>query len=369
MERDSHSRLTQHPVVPDMVQDFLAYVATQFRSKQFAAHPVFSGAHMQTLAAYAWPRRRRLRPTVLQDEERLFEVAPGIQVLAQCRWHRDKQDHSTMVIWHGMEGSTSSIYMWSIAHKAFAAGFNVVRVNYRNCGGTEHFTPTLYHGGLTADLNAVIAELITKDRLKSIFPIGFSLGGNMVLKLLGEYGDEPPVEVISAAVVSPSVDLQASTNLILKGSNWLYHKNFVRSLKNRITKKHRLYPDLYSLDSLREIKTIKDFDELYTSLANGFANAADYYYKSSCIRVVDRIRVPTLIIHAKDDPFIPFEPLRESAFANNPYLLLVQTDKGGHVAFISAENRSEDRFWAENRVVEFCQLSEARLSRPTFESA
>jgi uncharacterized protein len=290
-------------------------------------------------------------------------------VLAHCRWHRNKHERSTMVIWHGMEGSTSSIYMWSIAHKAFAAGFNVVRVNYRNCGGTEHLTPTLYHGGLTADLNGVIAELITKDRLKSIFPIGFSLGGNMVLKLLGEYGDEPPVEVISAAVVSPSVDLQASTNLILKGSNWLYHKNFVRSLKNRITKKHRLYPDLYSLDALREIKTIKDFDERFTSLANGFVDAADYYYKSSCIRVVDRIRVPTLIIHAKDDPFIPFEPLRESAFANNPYFLLIQTDKGGHVAFISAENRSEDRFWAENRVVEFCQLSEAKLSRPTSESA
>jgi uncharacterized protein len=369
MESDSHSHLTQHLVSPDMVQGFLAYVATLFRNKQFTAHPVFNGPHMQTLAAYAWPRRRRLRPTVLRDEEKLFEVAPGVQVLAQCRWHLDRQERSTMVIWHGMEGSTSSIYMWSIAHKAFAAGFNVVRVNYRNCGGTEHLTPTLYHAGLSADLNTVITELIRKNGLKRIFPIGFSLGGNMVLKLLGEYRDEPPAEVVSAAVVSPSVDLQASTELILKRSNWLYHKNFVRSLKSRMTKKHSLYPGLYSLDALSKIKTIKDFDERYTSLANGFANAADYYYKSSCIRVVDRIRVPTLIIHAKDDPFIPFEPLRETAFANNPYLLLVQPEKGGHVAFISAENRTEDRFWAENRVVEFCQLSETKLSRSTSESA
>ncbi len=324
---------------------------------------------MQTLAAYAWPRRRQLRPTVSLDEDRLFEVAPGVQVLAQCRWHSDKQDHSTMVIWHGMEGSTSSIYMWSLARKAFAAGFNVVRVNYRNCGGTEHLTPTLYHGGLSADLNVVIRELIEKDGLKKIFLIGFSLGGNMVLKLLGEYRDDPPSEVISAAVVSPSVDLQASTDLILKGSNWLYHKNFVRSLKSRIKKKRHLYPDLYSLEGLAEIKTIKDFDERYTSRANGFDNAADYYYKSSSLRVADRIRVPTLIIHSRDDPFIPFEPLCESAFADNPYLLIFPTERGGHVAFISAEESTEDRFWAENRVVEFCQLSEAILSTSTSESA
>lgn len=362
MEDDSPADLAQSPIAPDSIQDFLAYVTAEFKSKQFKPHPVFNNAHVQTLAAYAWPRRRRLRPTISRDENRLFEVAPGVQVLAQCRWQSDKRQRSTMVIWHGMEGSTSSVYMLSIAHKAFAAGFNVVRVNYRNCGGTEHLTPTLYHGGLSADLKAVLQELIGKDRLSKIFPVGFSLGGNMLLKLLGEYGREPPTELISAAVVSPSVDLQASTNLILKGSNWLYHKNFVRSLKSRITKKSALYPDLYPLDGLGNIKTIKDFDERYTSVANGFLNAADYYYRSSCIRVADRIRVPTLIIHAKDDPFIPLEPLLDNAFTNNPYLLLVQTEKGGHVAFVSAASGGEDRFWAENRVVEFCQLSEAKLT-------
>ena len=369
MPGDTYRLVTQAPFEPNRVREFFARVSTRFSQKPFRAHPLFGNPHLQTLAAYAWPRRRRLRPTVSRDEERLFTVAPGVQVLAHCRWHPDKKDRSTMVIWHGMEGSTSSVYMWSIANKAFSAGFNVVRVNYRNCGGTEHLTPTLYHGGMSADLNAVISELITADRLRRIFPIGFSLGGNMLLKLLGEYGDEPPSEVISAAVVSPSVDLQASTDLILKRSNWLYHKNFVRSLKIRITKKHSLYPDSYELDGLTEVKTIRDFDERYTALANGFADAADYYYKSSCIRVVDRIRVPTLIIHAKDDPFIPFEPLCSEAFANNPYLLLNHTDNGGHVAFVSAENRNEDRFWAENRVIEFCRLSESSFCAVTSESA
>ena len=343
------------------IRIFFAEVIATFSRKSFRSHPVFSGAHAQTLGAYAWPRRRRLSSTVVNDEERLFQVDDGVQVLAQCRWQQNREGHSTVIIWHGMEGSTSSVYMWSTAEKAFRAGFNVIRVNYRNCGGSEHLTPTLYHGGMSADLRNVIDELISKDGLKRLFPIGFSLGGNMVLKLLGEYGENPPPEVVAASVVSPSVDLGASTNLILKGSNWLYHKNFVRSLKNRIRAKHRLFPQLYDLKKLEEIKTIKDFDECFTSVANGFANADDYYFKSSCVRVADQIRVPTLIIHAEDDPFIPFEPLRQKAFTDNPYLLLIRTATGGHVAFISARDKTEDRFWAENRVVEFCKLSDEKL--------
>jgi len=266
-----------------------------------------------------------------------------------------------MVIWHGMEGSTDSGYMPSTARKAFRAGFNVVRVNYRNCGDTENLTPTLYHGGLSEDLRIVINELIQRDELKRIYPVGFSLGGNMVLKLLGEYGAEPPNEVVAAAVVSPSVDLQSSTNLIMARRNWLYHRNFVHSLKQRIRKKHDLYPDVYNLDELPHIRTIRDFDEVFTARANGFADAADYYYRMSSIRVVDKISLPTLMIHSQDDPFIPIEPLRQSVFAHNPCLQLIATERGGHVAFIAEKQRAEDRFWAENRLVEFCRLAEQQL--------
>ena len=180
------------------IRTFFAAVIATFSRKSFRSHPVVSGAHAQTLAAYAWPRRRRLSSTVVNDEERLFQVDDGVQVLAQCRWQRNRKDHSTVVIWHGMEGSTSSVYMWSTAEKALRAGFNVIRVNYRNCGGSEHLTPTLYHGGMSADLRKVIDELISKDGLTRLFPIGFSLGGNMVLKLLGEYGENPPREVVAA---------------------------------------------------------------------------------------------------------------------------------------------------------------------------
>jgi predicted alpha/beta-fold hydrolase len=349
------------PRAPREIERLFAEVSAEFARKPFVAHRVFSGAHAQTLGAYAWPRRGRLKTTALNDEERLFQVDEGIQVLAHCRWQARKTDSPTMVIWHGMEGSTSSVYMWSTAAKAFQAGFNVVRVNYRNCGGTEHLTPTLYHGGMSVDLGIVLEELISKDGLKRLYPVGFSLGGNMVLKLLGEFGDQAPVEIVAACVVSPSVDLKASTDMILKNSNWIYHRNFVHSLKKRIRLKSQLYPERYDVTNLEEIRSIRDFDERYTSRANGFANATEYYYQASSIRVVDQIKVPTLIIHAEDDPFIPFDPLREKSFSENPYLLLLKTDRGGHVAFIAARNQAEDRFWAENRVVEFCRLCEERF--------
>ena len=344
------------------VQNFLARVAAAFALKPFVPHPAFKGGNAQTLAAYAWPRPYRLQHPP-RDEERLFEVEPGVKVLAHCRWQNDRRKHATVVIWHGMEGSTNSIYMIATADKAFRAGFNVVRVNYRNCGGTEHLTPTLYHGGLTEDLRVVVKQLIKNDGLNRIFLLGFSLGGNMVLKLAGEYGDEVPSEIVAVCAVSPSVDLKASSELILSRRNWLYHKQFVLSMKNRIRLKQKLYPELYDLSHLPSIRTLREFDDAYTSVANGFRDCDDYYDRASSIRVVAKIRIPTLIIHAKDDPFIPFEPLRRADFSENPYIMLLATERGGHVAFISA-NTNEDRFWAENRAVEFFELA-TKDTKPT----
>ena len=339
-----------------MVQNFLARVAAAFAAKPFIPHAVFKSGNAQTLAAYAWPRRYRLQP-LPRDEERLFETEPDVKVLAHCRWQTDRHKHATVVIWHGMEGSAQSIYMIATADKAFRAGFNVVRVNYRNCGGTEHLTPTLYHGGLSDDLRVVVKQLIEDDGLKRIFMLGFSLGGNMVLKLAGEYGEDVPPEVVAIGVVSPSVDLQASAEMIQSRRNWIYHKRFMHSLKSKMRLKHKLFPDVYDLSRLPQIRNLVEFDDEFTSIAAGFLNARDYYHRASSIRVIEKIRVPTLIIHAEDDPFIPFESLRHAVFSENPYIMLVATKRGGHVAFISAR-KDEDRFWAENRVIEFFQLAE-----------
>jgi len=356
---DLHTTDTSNPSKPlhssTAVRRFLERAAETFAKKSFKPHPFFTGGHAQTLAAYLWPRRYRLQND--RDEERIFEIEAQVKVLAHCRWQKNPSAHSTIVLWHGFEGSTASIYMLSMAHKAFQAGFNVVRVNYRNCGGTEHLTPTLYHGGMSGDLRAVINELIQKDGLKSIFPIGFSLGGNMVLKLAGEYAENPPEQIGAICVVSPSADLRASTDFLLRRQNWIYQQDFLRRLKKRIRVKHKLYPNLYDLTSLALIRTIRDFDEEFTSISHGFVNAEDYYYRSSAVRVIEHIRLPTLIIHSEDDPFIPFKPLQDAVVASNPYILLLRTERGGHVAFISATKTGEDRFWAENRAIEFCVLA------------
>src|SRR3990172_4659216 len=360
-------------------QQIIALAARVFANKPFVPHSLFGGGHAQTLVAYAWPRRYRL-PSA-PDEARLFEVAPGVAVLARCRWHPDRQNRLTLVTSHGIEGSVSSVYMKATAQKGFRLGFNVVRVNLRNCGGTEHLTPTLYHGGLSEDLRAVTTELIERDGLSEISLIGFSLGGNLVLKLAGEYGNEPPKAVRAICAISPSVDLSASAEEIERRSNWLYHQDFLRRLRKRIYLKKRLYPELYDLAKIHLVRTIRDFDEHFTSLAHGFVNADDYYSQASSIRVLAEIRIPTLIIHAQDDPFIPFAPLTNPAISSNPNILLLAPERGGHVAFVAAnssrsivstedtvtvrsqfhsdyaefmesESQSEDRFWAENRALE-----------------
>jgi predicted alpha/beta-fold hydrolase len=376
-------QLDQINVSVAKVRSFLARVGQAFAENPFKPHQVFTGGHAQTLAAFAWPRRRKFK--TVHDQERLFQTAPDVKVLAHCRWQQDPTAHPTMIIWHGIEGSSDSTYMLSIAQKSFGDGFNVIRMNLRTCGGTEHLTPTIYHGGLTEDLRAVVRELIEQDGLTRLFLVGVSLGGNLVLKLTGEYGDNAPQEVLAACAVSPSIDLQASAELILKRSNWLYQQDFVRRLKQRLRLKHKLFPDQYDISELSSVKTLREFDDRYTSRAHGFDGADDYYYRASAIRVIDRIRIPTLIIHAEDDPFIPFAPMRDPALINNPYILLVATKKGGHVAFISSKaakpargnnggantrnddsrftihDSREDRFWAENRVVEFCSMANAAL--------
>lgn len=380
-------------IAAEKAHEFLAHVAQLFQSKPFNAHCVFSGGHAQTLASYAWPRRFRLRAHV--DHKRLFQVAPDTKVLANCRWQTNPTEHPTIVIWHGMEGSSAAVYMLATARKAFRAGFNVVRMNLRNCGATEHLTPTLYHGGLSEDPRAVLTELIERDGLSKIFLAGFSLGGNLVLKLAGEYGESPPKETLGVCAVSPSVDLDASASLINQPSNRLYQRDFLRRLRKRIHIKKKLFPKLYDTAGIRMIQTIREFDDRFTAVAHGFANVSDYYDRASALRVIDRIRVPTLIIHAHDDPFIPFEPLRHPSIAANPYILLLDPERGGHVAFLAAkpsrfhrvpvtrdvgntqesepgisghdsrftnhDSPTEDRFWAENRMVEFFTLADETL--------
>ncbi len=327
-------------------------------AKPFRPHPLLPGGHAQTLAGWACPRRLR----AYAGEARLFEVEPGVRILARCRWHEDRKDRVTMILVHGLGGSADASYILGAAHLAYRAGANVVRLNQRNCGGTEHLTPTLYHSGMSGDLAAVVRELLGHDGLLRVVVAGFSMGGNLALKMAGEMGEGVPPALLGVCAVSPALDLKETARNLERPSNRLYQRSFVRGLRRLVERKKELYPGLYDVRGLERLRTVRDFDEIYTVPHGGFFDADDYYARSSALSCVPRIRVPALIVHAQDDPLVPFGPMLRPEVSGNPIVAMSAPPHGGHVAFVSAE-KNEGRFWAEERLAEFCRLlSGAALS-------
>jgi uncharacterized protein len=320
--------------------------------KEFVPHKRLRNPHLMTIAATFWPRKF---PQLLKSHARFFELEQGTQVRGECHWQQNPRTHPTLVLLHGLEGSSESAYMLGTAEKAFVSGFNVIRLNQRNCGGTEKLTPTLYHSGLSGDIEAVLLELIKNDGLPEIFAAGFSMGGNLVLKMAGESGDAVPRELRAIVAIAPALDLAACADALAQPRNFLYNRHFVKSLKKHMRYKSSLYPDLFPLQfsSFRSIRTVRDFDDLVTARFCGFRDAADYYKRSSASNLLSAIRRPTLILTAQDDPFVPFGPFQDSAIQENPHITLIAPPHGGHCAFIS-EEAGADRFWAEARIVEFC---------------
>jgi predicted alpha/beta-fold hydrolase len=316
----------------------------------FVPHRWLGNAHAMTLAGALLPRRT---PGLRNAEDRLFEVEPGTKLLARCNWQHEPRRSPTLAAVHGLEGSSESGYMRSLAAKAFEAGFNVLRINQRNCGGTERLTETLYNSGLSGDFRAILVELIERDELKEIFFVGYSMGGNLVLKMAGELGVMAPSQVRGICAVCPTLDLAACVDAIERPENWLYEWHFVRDLKSRMRRKAKLFPGRFGLNGMSRIHTVREFDDAITAPCCGYRNAADYYERASAMRVAHRIAVPTLILTSKDDPVVPFESFRAPGIASNPKIQVEATDSGGHCAFISRTN-GPGRYWAEMRVVEFC---------------
>jgi len=316
---------------------------------RFVPHPRLVNGHAMTLWAWAMPRRF---PKLPPPEERLFQVAPEARVLAHCHWQAERTAAPTLLALHGLEGSSLAHYMQGIADKAWAAGFNVVRLNQRNCCGTEHLSETLYHSGLSADPDAVIRALAAEGHTR-IVVVGYSLGGNLALKLAGEHGEAPPPVLRGVVAVSPVMDLPRCVAALERRSNFVYQWNFVRNLKARMRRKAAAWPGRFDLAPLARIRTVRDFDEVYTAPHFGFRDATDYYYRAAALRVVHRITVPTLILSAEDDPFVPAESFRDPAVARNPHVTVHVTRHGGHCAFITPRNGIHDGYWAEWRAVEF----------------
>jgi uncharacterized protein len=281
------------------------------------------------------------------------DARPGPAPLAHCHWQQDPWDRPTILALHGLNGSSDSHYMKGLASKAFARGMNVVRLNQRNCGNTEHLSAGLFHSGLTEDARHVIEELSRVDGLRSIAVAGYSLGGNLALKLAGEYGEQPPSVLSSVAAVSPIIEIGECTRALERRENILYEWNFVRELKKRMVRKEQFWPGLFDLSTLKAIKTVRQFDNAFTAPHFGFADAEDYYYRCSAMRVADRIRVPALIITAEDDPFVPPGPFRSAVLAANRHIELHVTQYGGHCGFVGSPAGEDDGYWAERQIVNF----------------
>jgi hypothetical protein len=301
------------------------------------------------------------------------DASDASRVLCHCHWQPEPERASrlTVVLVHGLEGSSDSRYILGITARAFAAGMNVVRMNMRNCGGSDALTPTLYHSGRSADVGAVVRHFTERFGLERVALVGYSMGGNLVLKLAGEWGARRGGPLVAVATVCPAIDLAAGADALHEPANRLYERRFLRGLRRRLRHKAELFPGVYQLDDIGPIRSIREFDQKIVARYCDFRDADDYYYRAASARVIDCVAVPTLILFAQDDPFIRLFPETRERILANPHIHFVESRHGGHCAFLA--RRSADIHWAEAMVVRYLQAvgthaSSAAPSRVSFTS-
>lgn len=325
--------------------------------RNFVPHRMLRNRHVMTIAA-AFARRKFDLPPA---EERLFEVEPGSRIIGRCHWQAGKRREAPVVaILHGLEGSSESNYVLGIAEKAYRLGFHAVRLNQRNCGSEKALTltPTLYNSGMSGDYRAVLEELSNGDGFEQVFFAGYSMGGNLLTKMAGEFRDAAPRALRAVCVVCPSMDMGACADALERRENYFYQRHFVSGLMSRYAKKAKLFPERYRLDGIGAVRSVREFDDKITAPQFGYRNAQDYYETVGAKKVIAKVRVPMLMITAQDDPFVPYDLFARANPAGNPAIKFVAPEHGGHCGFISNLGGVE-RFWAEQRIVEFCNANRA----------
>jgi predicted alpha/beta-fold hydrolase len=316
----------------------------------FAPRRGLLNAHLQTIVGNYLPRPAFRVPFVKETVE--VDPADGSRVLCHCHWQaaQDLNQRLTLVLVHGLEGSSDSRYMQGLTARFWSAGHNVIRMNMRNCGDSDGLTPTLYHSGLSGDVGAVVDHYTAKFGLERVALVGYSMGGNLVLKLAGEWGTRRPLSAI--AVVCPAIDLAAGSDALHEPTNRMYEWHFLRRLMRRYRRKASMFPDRYQARGIGPIGSLRQFDDKIVARYCGFRDADDYYYRAASARVVDRIATPTLILRALDDPFIRFTPATRAAILANPHITLIETPHGGHCAFL-CQDAGDEIHWAESTVVRY----------------
>lgn len=259
-----------------------------------------------------------------------------------------KENNKLVIISHGLEGNSRRPYMLGMANTFFLKGYDVVCWNFRGCGDEMNRKSIFYNSGATYDLDTVIKHASTN--YSEIYLIGFSLGGNLTLKYLGEERERDP-KIKKAVTISVPLHLESSCEKISEGQNVIYSKRFLKSLKIKIVKKAVKYPEEIKIQSLRELKTLMDFDNFYTGPLHGYKDAHDYYEKCSSIYFLGGIKIPTLILNAQNDPFLSPKcfPVNLGKQLENVYMEFPK--EGGHVGF--SPKSGKDSYWSEKRAFEF----------------
>ena len=317
--------------------------------------PFFKNPHLSTLAGNFWSRPDVDRRWPV--EAVIYQTEPDVKVLVHAQLP-DGPPRGEIIFVHGLEGSSAAGYARSMSYEALEAGYATHRFNMRSCGGTENLALSNYHSGQTSDLLYVLRERRKQSDLP-IYLVGFSLGGNVVLKLTGELGDDAQGLLAAVCAVSTPIDLKACAKALGKPKNFLYEQRFLQRLRDRIRLRNMQAPEIYSLEPLKRIRTIYEFDDLYTGPLFGFGNADTYYTTQSANRFIGNIRVPALMVQAKDDPLIPFEVYEHPAFRENRNLTLLAVEHGGHLGFIA---RGKPRFWLDGVVMSWLSTSSGALS-------
>ncbi len=264
-------------------------------------------------------------------------------------WLRSKKNEALVIISHGLEGNSHRPYVKGMARAFHNHGFDVLAWNYRGCSEEMNNQLRMYHSGATEDLEQVVEHALTKDYQK-LFLVGFSLGGNLTLKYLGEQGADSPVR--KAVVFSVPLDLEKGARNISRTKNRIYERRFLKSLSKKVYAKHRQFPEKVDLAKLKQVRTIFDFDDLFTAPIHGFLDARHYYHVCSSKFFVDRIRTETLVINALNDPFLPSECLDHKIFHRTSNVRFETPRFGGHCGF--AQKSNSKTFWSEERAIAFC---------------
>ncbi len=315
-----------------------------------------SNAHFQTI----WPNRIQRDPAGPElargSTREVVESEDGdkLQLFWSC--HEPDDDRPVLIVLHGLTGCADAENVLATAQKGFEAGFDVVRVDLRNSQSDMPSTG-VGHAGRSEDLRAVVRHVRERRPDADVTAIGFSLGGNIALKAAGEYGDDPPAELRAVATISVPIDLSdACRKIDGRRSNWIYRDYFLRRLGQRYRRARELHPHLFHYVDVDRIRGIREWDNAIVAPLGGFENAEDYYAKNSSLKVLHRIRLPALLVHAQDDPFIPIDPFLLPAVRDNDWLRVLAPRNGGHVGFYadSTTNDEPDRYWAENRALSFC---------------